>query len=181
MAEVPASPKKIHVEEVRYKSGVSEATLFKMAGSMNYLLQAFLPVGTILITELDEATFQSEIGSVTGNWVLCDGRSVVGSEFEDLTGRSSIADLRGRYPRMKDHGAGVDPNGDNPIGTHYSHELVSHIHSHTYFREDPPFNATHHRWQKGNGDATLTTNTNATGGNETRPVTTVVNFMIRID
>lgn len=181
MSDVPASPKKIQQEEVKYKSGVSEATLFKMAGSMNYLLQAFFPVGTILMSMLDEATFNAQIGTVTGNWKLCNGQTCVGSAYETLTSNGAVPDLRGRYPRGKDNGAGLTPEGELATGTTLGDEFASHNHTHQYFKEDPAFNATHWRWQKGAGDSTLTTSTDFTGSAETRPKTTIVNFMIRID
>lgn len=181
MSEIPASPKKIHLEEVDYKSGVSEATLNKIGGSINYILQAFFPLGSIIPTMLTEAQFQAEIGAEFGNWQLCDGGSAVGTAYETLTGFSVKPDLRGRYPRGKDNGAGVNPDGELALGAFQDDQLESHVHNHTHFREDPPFNLDHHRWQRGPGDATLTTTTAATGGNETRPKTTTVNFMIRVD
>ena len=184
--EVAASPRKIQEEEVRYKGAVSEATLTKIAGSINYLLNAFFPVGSIIPTALTEVQFQDQIGSEFGNWVLADGRDVTSSAFETITGNSDIPDLRGRYPRGKDNGASLTPEGDVDLGTELGHMLQAHTHTHTYYREDPPYNSTRHRWQKGPGDNTLTTETNNTGntgtfGAETRPVSTVVNFMIRID
>ncbi len=181
MPQVPASPKKIQEEEVKYKSAISEATMTKLAGSINYLLQAFFPVGTILMTMLDEATFQSEVGAATGNWELCDGGTAVGTEYETLTGFSSKPDLRDRYPRGKGNGAGLNPDGDLALGAHQADIFKSHYHDHVYFREDPPFNSSHHRYQKGAGDATLNVPTDYTGGAETRPLTTIVNFMVRLD
>jgi hypothetical protein len=179
--DVTPDTKRIQIEEIQYKSGVSEATLFKMGAAINYLLNAFFPVGTIIKTMLTEAQYIAEIGVATGSWMLCNGQTCAGSRYETLTGNTNTPDFRGRYLRMKDNGAGVNPDGELALGAFQDDAFESHTHNHVHNREDPPFNADHHRWQKGPGDATLTTTTDPTGGNETRPKTGTVNFMIRVD
>ena len=55
-------------------------------------------VGTIRQSFLTETEFHSLDSD--GDWVLCDGRSVAGTEYATLTGRNTVPDLRGAYLRM---------------------------------------------------------------------------------
>lgn len=75
------------------------------------------PVGSIIESMLDEATFQAEFGN---NWVLFDDRSVVGTDYEALTGFSTLADARGQTLRMKNNGRSdgqEDPDGERALGS----------------------------------------------------------------
>jgi hypothetical protein len=139
---------------------------------------------------LTEAQFQTLRGS---EWVLMDGRSVVGSIYETITGEANIPDARGTYLRSKDNGRGLDPNGDPDLGTYQADEVNEHKHS-SNWRYHTGGNAlagtqmsdtNTHMPGSTTSIATATgtsTNTiNNTGGNETRPKSTVVNTFIKIN
>jgi len=125
MTNVADSTALVQSESLSGSAPVGEFGLQTMAGGINYGIHNAGQVGDIVSSALDESTFQS-LRNTT--WVLCDGRSVPGSTFQTLTGMTNIPDLRGRYPRGRDHGAGTDPAGDLPIGTFEGDQTGSHIH-----------------------------------------------------
>ena len=92
MTDVADSTAKIQSEALDQNSPVSEAALQAIGGAVNFLLKKITPVGTVMHSMLDEATFQ---GQTSTDWVLADGRSVAGSVYQSLTGLSVIPDLRG--------------------------------------------------------------------------------------
>ena len=130
-------------------------------------------------------------------WLLCDGTAVSQTTYADLFavigcnfgcsgGNFNLPDLRGRFLRGRDGGSGRDPdsgtrlamstggNTADNVGSVQVDDFKSHIHS--------------ANWAPGGGGgggAALDPlrnniwNTNATGGNETRPVNAYVNFMIK--
>jgi len=154
-----------------------------------------LPVGTGLSigstqdSYLTVAQFQAINGP---EWVLCDGQSAAGSLYESITGNANVPDERGRSGRMKDHGAGINADGDLTVGTPQNRQLGSHSHTtqphrHSFGLSD---NTTGNTAAGGQFDAAitateLTSNTtvivNATGGNETRGDVITKNVFIRIN
>ena len=91
MTEIIGALNKIMIEEVRYRSAVSESTLTKIGAAINFLQDnASTQIGDIQSSILTEAQFQSLRST---KWVLMDGRSVVGSDYETLTGISNIPDM----------------------------------------------------------------------------------------
>lgn len=62
-------------------------------------------LGCVEQSVLTEAQFQNVNGS---NWVLCDGRNIVGSKLAQLTGISNAPDLRGEFLRGKNFGKFTD-------------------------------------------------------------------------
>jgi hypothetical protein len=132
-------------------------------------------VGDIVQSMLTEAQFQSLRGM---DWVLMDGRSVVGSAYETITGETNIPDARGTYLRTKDNGRGLDPNGDPALGSYQDDELASHQHTTPVGAFSGQVN------DNPGGDESDFENgsvTGLTGGNETRPKTTIVNTFIKIN
>jgi len=101
---------------VRYRSSVTTAALPKVYAGI---------VGDVRHSLLTEAQFQTYAGE---GWVLMDGRSVVGSAYEAITGNTNIPDARGRALRMKDNAAGVNPDGDLALGTLQSDAFQGHWH-----------------------------------------------------
>ena len=63
-----------------------------------------VPVGTIIQSVLDETRFNRVAPS--GDWALCDGRSVAGTKLAQLTGWTTVPDLRAAYLRMGGNNAG---------------------------------------------------------------------------
>jgi hypothetical protein len=154
------------------------------------LINLVYPVGAYLEADITEAQFQSQMGM---GWVLADGRSVVGSAFETLTGKTNIPDVRGTYKRMKDNGRGLDPNGDPVLGSFQDDQFESHNHSSNWRYHDGPNalagvqmtdTSTHMPGSTTSISTVAGTNSNtinASGGNETRPKSTIVNVFIKIN
>jgi len=159
-------------------------------------------IGEIKMMHLTPAQMLQVAGS---EWVLCDGSPINGSKYSELTGSNNAPDMRGRFPRMQDHGASVNPNGNVGIGTHTNDSFKSHNHgggSHNHWykardRAGAPMGGSsgeiHPRdstgWQS---DYDLRkygfyTNHNhvtiidTEGGSETAPKHHVVNYFIKID
>ncbi len=136
--------------------------------------------------------------SVPSGYLECDGAAVSRTTYSALfaiiaetygNGDGSttfnLPDFRGNFLRGWDNGAGNDPDaasrtdrgdgttGDN-VGTKQSDELESHVHS---LNSGSGSGTTpYSRIQDQN---TTTQNTNATGGNETRPINVNVMWIIR--
>ena len=81
-------------------------------------------VGSIQQSILTEPQWTAALGTEASRWVLADGRSVAGSKYATVTGKSTIPDLRGAYMRMA--GAnGTKANWDGgTLGT-YQEDLTA--------------------------------------------------------
>jgi microcystin-dependent protein len=181
MANLPSVRQFIQTEETVSRFAVAESVLQKVGSVINWIVDNVQSagVGDVEMSFLTEAQFQAIRGT---GWVLCDGRSVEGSQYEAVTGASAIPDMRGRYPRMKDHGAGRETRGELATGTSYDDEFKSHQHGilAASFGGGPLQN----RLLRGNGAAFENNSiydTVASGGAETNPKTTVLNFFVRIN
>jgi microcystin-dependent protein len=144
-----------------------------------------MPVGTVLQSMLDETTMNA---NNTGLWVLMDGRDVTNTDYASLTGDTTVPDSRGRFLRMKDHGAGVNPDGDVSLGTNQTDAIQGHYHA----TSTAGVNI-------GGGSGIVQNYAGATGAqhvqgpisdgvngtprtaSETRAVNTTVNFFIRVN
>jgi len=76
------------------------------------------PVGSTIQSMLTEAQFQTEFGT---NWVLMDGRSVSGSDYETITTESTIPDARGMFLRGKNNtrmDGNEDSEGERLLGSY---------------------------------------------------------------
>jgi len=91
-------------------------------------------LGDVKTSMLTEAQFQSLHDP---SWVLMDGRSVVGSDYETLTGDSVIADARGQFLRAASADASVDPEGPrNPGDTQDDATAVNGLSASTSIAND---------------------------------------------
>lgn len=130
MANLPETTNPIQIEETDFEAPVGESMLQKIGVLMNYLLNKVdtFSIGEIISASLDETQLQTQMGT---EWVLCDGRSVVGSRYEAITGFSTIPDARGVFLRGKNNGR-VDgyenPSGDLPLGTYQLDDIANHTH-----------------------------------------------------
>ena len=129
-------------------------------------------------------------------WLLCDGRAVSRTTYSALFAAIGTAwgvgdgsttfnlpDMRGRFLRGVDNGAGRDPdsalrfptNGGNAgdrVGSGQSDEFRSHRHIYNTFGPGPLYG--------GFGRfSPQFTSTSPAGGNETRPINMNVNWIIR--
>ena len=144
-------------------------------------------VGDVIHSMLTEAQFQSLRGT---EWVLADGRSVVGSQYQTITGYSNIPDLRGQYLRGKNNGrsdGNQNPDGDLGLGTFQDDQFESHTHAIDQTNEYNPNIAKGMHTGAGSTEyhPNLTDPTDHcivnTGGNETRPKSVTVNIFIKIN
>lgn len=199
MSDVAPSESKIQQESVQFDQPVSESSGSSIGALANFLREICQPVGSVIYSMLDEATFQAQNTSPSpARWILADGRSVVGSRYETLTGLSTVPDLRGVIIRGKNYarsGATGNPDGNLAVGTYTADKFGSHDHG---------FNDPGHSHTYNNGGARagfniangsniavnsleLTTpnvsniNFTANGGNETAPRTVTMNAFIRVN
>jgi hypothetical protein len=131
MSDLPNVATLITNEETDYRAPTSESMLQKMGSSINYILDKMdlEPVGTVEVSFFTEAQFQAIRGA---GWILCDGRSVAGTRYADITGNSVVPDLRGMFLRAKSHARSdgfQDPAGDQPLGTYEVDDNRSHNHT----------------------------------------------------
>ena len=129
-------------------------------------------------------------------WLLCDGFPVsqttyanlyntIGCNFGCSGGNFNLPDLRGRFLRGRDGGAGLDPdrgtrsamstggNSADNVGSVQGDDFKSHTHGGVV----NSVSAT--KFVTPGGDFQFLQNTSATGGNETRPVNAYVNFIVK--
>jgi len=137
---------------------------------------ADLPVGTIVASMLEEPQFQKASGK---DWVLADGRTVTGTKYAGVTGKTAIPDLRGMFLRGE-NGARADGN-QNPqaklLGDYQEDAFKRHSHTVTQ-----PRGVDGNR--SGQQDAfygAQTSSTGVTGGDETRPRNVTINYFIKIN
>ena len=133
-------------------------------------------------------------------WLRCDGTAVSQTTYADLFavigcnfgcsgGNFNLPDLRGRFLRGRDGGAGRDPdsgartamnvggNTADNVGSVQVDELKSHNHTVAAVIGTRPATA----WTNGGGGDVNYGNptTTNTGGNETRPVNAYVNWIVK--
>lgn len=202
MADIPNNPTKIQIEAASYRAAVSESLMQTIGGSVNYLLSNIMPVGSVIPSMLDEATFQLKTSS---DWVLCDGRSVVGSEYEALTGSSNIPDARGVFIRGKNNGRSTGTGnsaGDLALGTYEADDNKAHNHGGTSGPDSPAHIHTYEMYNNfgsgggakgsdGTGGSQGQGTTNAptynhyhsiaSEGSEGRPRNVTMNYFVRIN
>lgn len=193
MSDVANSEQKIQEESIQSTTAVSESSLFAIGGAINYCLSNTGKVGDVVMSALDESTFQAQRDTT---WVLCDGRNVAGSEYQALTSLANIPDFRGNYFRGKNNGAGRDPHGELPIGDVYNDQFASHGHGltdpgHAHGVPNVDFGGGPTQSLLnglGNVHANYPTAASATGislansgGSETNPKTVIINAFVKIN
>lgn len=196
--DLPSVAKYIQEEETDSRGPTSESAIQKIGGSLNWLINNSqgLAVGSVEWTVLTEAQYQGINGV---GFVLADGRSVVGSAYNIITGQANIPDLRGYYLRMRDYGAGVNPSGDIAVGSVQTGIVKSHTHPYSlvnpfsagsydsvaYKWPGPPFNtrvsATPGVWIDSTLYAAITGTITAIGTGNGEPKRAIGNWIIRIN
>jgi len=132
---------------------------------------------------LSEAQIQAQIGDC---WVLANGRSVTGSDYETLTGFSNIPDARGVFLRSKNNGrsdGNENPDGELALGAYQADNFKSHVHRQRLngsgFSDSPLTNTSNGNVSNSTRDSQI--DTKSTGGNETRSKNITVNTFIKIN
>lgn len=139
------------------------------------------PLGSVVQSLLTEAEFQIEYGN---NWVLMDGRSVVGSDYQLLDpgnpSRVVVPDARGQFLRGKNNGrtdGNENPDGDLALGIFQDEEVGQHTHDiQNISLLASGASGGGNRYVSG---GSLTTDSST--GNETRPKNITVNYFIKIN
>ena len=202
--------KRIHEHEAQAKQSASDIGNIKSEAGQ--ILPSIVVVGTIVPyggTVKDNPPGQPH--EVHRGWLFCNGAALDRKEYQALykvvgvafgapdRDRFNLPDLRGRFVRGVDHGAGRDPNAkdrtvsnkggnkaDN-VGSlqpdalmHHSHPLEKPIYEHYrsfagWAGTDLPLKSS--RAYK--GDKEWTVKTAETGGQETRPKNIYVNWIIK--
>ena len=157
---------------------MARALVKTISGTPEQIQAKGLQLGDIKHSLLDEVTFQSKHGT---SWVLSDGRNISGSDLAVLTGWTVAPDLRGVFLRGKDHGAGVNPDGDTPEGTYQLDEFASHTHSTNYQHSDNGDGAGYALINVASFAGSTDGSTTSQGGLETRPKNIIVNYFIKIN
>lgn len=134
-------------------------------------------VGDVQTSLLTEPQFQAFKGP---NWILMDGRSVAGSLYNLVTGNSSIPDMRARFQRMKDNGAGLDQYGDLPLGSTEADTFTDHTHNYAVAGVPGGGGEASGGFHGGPNQLTTAGSNNGAGG-ETQPKAIVVNMFIKIN
>jgi hypothetical protein len=165
----------------------------------NFLLSRISDrVGSVKQSLLNEATFNLEN---PGTWVLMDGRSAAGSEFETLTGDSNVPDMlaNGEFLRQAKAGRPIGSaetdatavNGLQSSDTYLSMIEPRYPRSGTYTSNfSVPRTGYSTTWHTGNGSGPALssrllnsqTNVNLPSGDaETMPKNVAVNHFIKTD
>ena len=116
-AEVVSDNSKSKVGQLSYDKTRNQP-VFGNGTEGRYFQDGFL--GEVKQAFITEAQVQAEWGS---GWILCDGRSVVGSDYQAEYGESNVPDLRGVFFRGKNNGrsdGNENPAGDQALGTYES-------------------------------------------------------------
>lgn len=168
----------------------------------NAVVDVLMPAGSIIA--------YGGFSAPAGRWLLCDGSAISRTTYANLFSAIGVAygegdasttfnlpDLRGRFIRGVDNGAGHDPdaasrspsntggNGGDNVGSYQGSGIVGHTHSGSV-----PIPVDISVGSSGTGklvQGQATTfftpsfgfTTNATGGNETRPVNVYANYLIK--
>lgn len=149
-----------------------------------------LPVGLIISSMLSPEEFNRNlIGSYGKIWVLADGRGISGSEYENLTGKKTVPDLRGVFLRGLNEGrtdGRKDPDGEGrKVGDFQSDSIMKHVH-----KQNPKTwsargsGSVHYHSGKANNIGErhrFYTEQNEDGTEETRPKNIAVYFYIKIN
>jgi len=170
VTDIVGAKKKIQQESVDYRSAISETTFSAMGSSINWIIEnSTHALGTVVTSMLTLAQYQSELNST---WVLCDGASCVGSDYETLSSNSTVPDLvtSNRFLRQA--------TNDGELGNTQTSANLSHSHSYNDYNVSTGAGITA-AGALGVVDTGRTTGLD--GGSESRPHNLKVNHFIKIN
>jgi hypothetical protein len=167
----------------------------------------FAPVGSVFFSLLDYPRFiwacahlgvkpprgtvfpEPSVDPKHTEWVPADGRSVNGSAYHELTGRTNVPDMRGVFLRGANNfdpqwtaapqdASQLDPSGLRVFGSYQADGFASHTHGFSY-REPGGSGNSGEPGAQGLVGASGTTS--ATGEAETRPKNSAVAYYVCIN
>lgn len=197
MSFVPSLRRKLSVEELDFRSPVSESSFMKMGGSVNYIIDYFTLIPGLIIPY---AGLEPSIDLAA--YIPCDGRAIdrivysrlftaIGTQWGsgDFVSTFNVPDLRAEFLRGTDAtsigAAGRDPDAASrtPVGTGTAGQPGSY--------QGDAFTSHHHGVPAQSGATTANSpqyftqttnydnNTTDVGGNETRPKNAYVLYLIK--
>ena len=138
MADIVGAISALNDVEIAADAPVTEAVFSKIGANINELILGFCPVGTVVMTLLTEFEFQTEMGGGT-EWRLADGSSAAGTRYNTITGQANLPDMRGVFPRGKNHLRSTstgDSAGDRSLVSYQADALLQHQHSDSLHNHD---------------------------------------------
>lgn len=151
-----------------------------------------IPIGVIFPFSMETVPtgFLKCNGAAVSRTTYANLFAVIGDDYGAGDGSTTfnLPDMRGRFLRGMDNGAGVDPDaasrtdrgdgttGDH-VGTKQADQIKSHLHSVPY--SSGALQTAGLTWDTPCITGPYTTNTNLTGGNETRPININVMYCIK--
>jgi len=162
----------------------ANVTLDKLASDIN-----LVPVGCILpyVSETPPTGYLECDGSSLDTTTYATLYAVIGNSYGAADGTHfNIPDLRGKFPRGYDNGAGNDPNAatrtaqatggatGDAVGSVQADAFKAHIHTIPMAKNDLETGGTGSAIRYGS-----TTNSASTGGTETRPINVNVMYIIK--
>lgn len=172
--------------------GHANAQGHALAHRTAYLNKRMNPIGEVIMWAGTSAPY---------GYLICNGAQVsrttyaalfaiVGTSFGQGNGTTTfhLPDLRGRFVRGLDGGAGVDPDAasrtamntggatGNNIGSVQSDAFEAHTHT---FESTTGVGIIDNPDENDNGASGNVVTTSSTGGNETRPVNAYLNFIVK--
>lgn len=204
MADIPSIIKKIQIEETDYLSVIDEATIQKIGGVINYIIDNYvIPTGTVIPFAGDETA----LGVWSNAWLPCDGRAISRTTYSNLfnvigtrygigdgSTTFNIPDLRGLFIRGVDKSSitgvsGRDPDSSsrtpsgsggvsgNNVGSYQGDQFKSHSHHWSGIGGYGPILS--HYFPANNFDS-YSLETSSVGGSETRPKNISMLYIIKI-
>ncbi len=166
--------------EIDPNAVVSTPLKTKIGANINAILDAALPIGSIIHSALSVVQFQSQI--VIGSWALADGSTCEGTRYEELTGNATVPDLRGMFLRGKNNGrsdGSENPDGDLAIGQYQDSEVYTHNHTMTtvYAYGSNSYSPSEQTSVAVSGSKA----SSSSGGAESRPKNLTTNIFIRVN
>jgi len=158
-------------------------------------------VGDVVPSVLTESQFQAERGA---EWVLMDGRSIVGSRLNAITGATNLYDARSMIlkGKMNDRAdAFADPDGETAIGTqqadrnkYHDHDYADPGHTHNVHNDanvtgggalivhaEPRSGSTSFSAYNSTNTTGITHNADGSVGEDARPNCLILNFFCKIN
>ncbi len=122
MTKFKGESKVLDSDDAKYFAANSEFLIKKYAAFYNNLIDSLSsPVGTLKKSVLSEADYQFNYGA---DWVLMNGQDVTGSQYEQLTGESSVPDMTGEYQHVSQVDNEVNILQESPYGVEAHRHLL---------------------------------------------------------
>src|ERR1035437_9535436 len=129
----------VQVEEVAHRFNSDYHLIEKICATINSVLSSLepLPLGHIERSFLTNSEFLAARNAT--DWMLCNGQSCAGSAYATLTGNATVPNAELYFMRMRDYGVGVNPDGDQSLGTPNADTYIAHGHTASGYSDAMPY------------------------------------------